>query len=107
VTRRSGRKYPTPASAGSGHLGNLTGRNWTNIRSPPPGSSGLTAARGAVGPDRASAGPDRAPAGPDREDHPLARAPDQCDSAVSRMSARDDDGSSDVPASIWNAILCR
>jgi hypothetical protein len=69
-------------------------------RSPPPGSSGLTAARGAVGPDRA-------PAGPDREDHPLGRAPDQRDSAISRMSARDDDGSSDVPASIWNAILCR
>jgi hypothetical protein len=29
-----------------------------------------------------------------------ARAPDQCDSAVSRMRAREDAGPSDVPASI-------
>ena len=35
-----------------------------------------------------------------REDQPRARAPDQYDSAASRMSARDDGGSRDVPASI-------
>jgi len=34
-------------------------------------------------------------------------APDQRDSAVLSISARDDSGSSDAPESISNAILCR
>jgi hypothetical protein len=44
-------------------------------------------------------GPRRWPC-PGRPYRQRARAPDQCDSAVSRMSARDDAGSSDVPANI-------
>src|SRR5207247_2361711 len=35
------------------------------------------------------------------------RAPDEYDSAVSRMSSRDSTGSSEALASIWNAIRCR